>query len=163
MFDWREIASTPRPLEGDVLHPDECVIIRLKGQDFRVRPLQLPRGIRYIPQFGEGVVFREVVDPLGNKPMQEKAKELRKFLESEPDGDLAIVSSVCGYISGLLDQQYNMSSEMKEELFSFCGEVEPPWIQQGIRHAYGMAPIVDRCQEAVLEIQSVVDAVAPED
>jgi len=158
MRDWNTISSAYRPLEGDVLHPDECVVIRIMGQDFRVRPLQLPRGVRYIPAFSDGgVSYREIVDPLGNKPMQDRARALIEYIESEHAEEFAIISEVCKYVSGLLDQQYDIADDVKEEMFSFCGGVEPIWLQQGIRHAYGLAPLLDKYKDAVLALQDAKD------
>lgn len=139
MTNWPEMAGKYRPVEGDVLHPDDCVIIRIMGAEWRVRPLQLPDGIRYTPQFGDTVEFKQTIDPLGNEPMQERARELLRFARTEPD-NMDLLSAVCDYLSRLLDQQYSLTDEIKGDLLCFRGEAIPMWFNQAIRHANGISP-----------------------
>jgi len=153
MRDWHKIAANYRPMVGDVLHPDECVVIRIMGAEWRVRPLQLPRGIRYTPEFGDGVEFKQTIDPLGNEPMQAKAKALVEFAASEPEG-LELVSAVCDYLSALLDQQYDISDEAKGDLLGFRGEIAPLWIEQALRHANGLPPF-PTAMELVGQVQDI--------
>jgi len=138
MRDWHKIAANYRPMVGDVLHPDECVVIRIMGAEWRVRPLQLPRGIRYTPEFGETVQFKQTVDPLGNEPMQKMAADLVESIKVIEG--LSMISSVCSYLSALLDQQYELSDETKGDLLSFRMPNIPPWIYQATRHASGLNP-----------------------
>jgi len=140
MRDWIKIASDYRPMVGDVLHPDECVVIRIAGAEWRVRPLQLPRGILYTPEFGDHVSLKQTVDPLGNKPMQDMAEELVAFAKSLQEDPFAKITATCAYLSELLDQQYDLSSEVKADLLSFRGDTPPAWMQQAIRHANGLPP-----------------------
>jgi len=129
-----------RPMSEDgVLHPDDCAQMRMMGVVWYVRPLQLPRGIRYTPDFVDGVTFRQTIDPLGNKPMQERAEALLEFLKTEPE-DLKPIEAVCEYLSALLDQQYTLADELKAELIAFRGENLPPWFTQAVRHASGLDP-----------------------
>ncbi len=152
MRKWPEIAAACRPMEGDVLHPDDCVVIRIRGVEWFVRPLQLPEGIAYTPVFGDKVEFKQTVDPLGNEPMQERAAKLVEFAAGVLEG-LGLVSEVCGYLSALLDQQYELSDEIKGELLCFRGDDLPPWIFQALRHAHGISP-----QQTHVEL---VEALAP--
>ena len=141
MRDWNTISSAYRPLEGDVLHPDECVVIRIMGAEWRVRPLQLPKGIMFTPEFGDVVTLNQTVDPLGNKPMQDRAEELVAFLASEQDDQLIKITAVCAYLGELLDQQYDLSDEVKSDLLKFRGVAIPAWYQQAVRHANGLPPV----------------------
>lgn len=146
MRDWNTISSAYRPLEGDVLHPDECVVIRIMGAEWRVRPLQLPKGIMFTPEFGDVVTLNQTVDPLGNKPMQDRAEELVAFLASEQDDQLIKITAVCAYLGELLDQQYDLSDEVKSDLLKFRGDSPPPWYHQTVKHANGRDP-----NESILE------------
>tara|TARA_Y100000310_G_C20675171_1_gene812625 strand:- start:2380 stop:2886 length:507 start_codon:yes stop_codon:yes gene_type:complete len=139
MADWNKLAANYRPMEGDVLHPDDCVVIRIKGAEWRVRPLQLPEGIMYTPEFGAVVEFKQTIDPLGNEPMQNRAAELVEFAKGGAEG-LPLISAVCNYLSGLLDQQYSLPDEVKGELLCFRGEEIPAWVYQALRHAHGIRP-----------------------
>lgn len=138
MRDWKTIAANYRPMEGAVLHPDDCVVIRIKGAEWYVRPLQLPAGIMYTPEFGEKVEFRQTIDPLGNEPMQKMAADLIESIKVVEG--LSMISSVCSYLSALLDQQYELSDEIKGDLLSFRMPNIPPWIYQSTRHASGLSP-----------------------
>ena len=160
MPDWKVLASHTRPLVGDVLHSDDCVIIRIKGAEWKVRPLQLPRGILYTPDFGDKVSLRQTVDPLGNKPMQDRAEELLAFLESGPEG-LDGVLAVCTYLGELLDQQYEISAEDKADLLSFRGDTTPVWDEQAVRHANGLAPQVTLEESIAMMAPEVVTAPTP--
>jgi len=159
MREWSKIAANYRPMEGDVLHPDDCVEIRIKGAVWRVRPLQLPRGIMYTPEFGDTVSLKQTVDPLGNKPMQDRAEELLAFLASSPEG-LVGVLAVCTYLGELLDQQYKLSPATKSDLLHFRGDDLPLWYEQAVRHANGLSPqvsamdaIVESLPEPAMKIQ----------
>jgi len=139
MRDWHKIAANYRPMVGDVLHPDECVVIRIRGVEWSVRPLQLPRGVMHTPVFGDKVSLMQTVDPLGNKPMQDRAQELVIFLASGVDG-LEKILAACIYLGELLDQQYKLTTEDKSALLSFRGDSAPAWYGPAIRHANGLTP-----------------------
>ena len=161
MTERNTIAAHTRPMVGEVLHPDDCVVIRIKGAEWSVRPLQLPRGILYTPEFGEKVSLRQTVDPLGNKPMQDRAAELVAYLASEPEG-LNGVLAVCIYLGELLDQQYDMAPDVKAELLAFRGDDPPAWYEQAIRHANGMSPqptFTDAILMTELEIDKVYESI----
>jgi hypothetical protein len=157
MREWSKIAANYRPMEGDVLHPDDCVEIRIKGAVWRVRPLQLPRGIMYTPEFGDTVSLKQTVDPLGNKPMQDRAEELITYLGSNPEG-LDGVLAVCIYLGELLDQQYDIGPDVKSDLLSFRGDEPPAWYEQAIRHASGLSP-----QVSILEMAMAIDSETQEE
>lgn len=161
MKDWETIAAHTRPLTGDVLHPDECVTIRIKGVEWSVRPLQLPQGILYTPEFGESVSLRQTVDPLGNKPMQDRAGELVAYLNSRPKGMNGILA-VCIYLGELLDQQYDLAPEVKADLLSFRGDEPPVWYQQTIRHANGLSPQPSMIDSIIETAPEIIHAEQPE-
>jgi len=142
-------SSAQRPCVGDVLHPDDCAKMRIGGVWWSVRPLQLPEGIRYTPEFGDGVKFCQTVDPLGNKPMQDRAASLLDLVRGEPDA-IGLFSMTCGYLCALLDQQYILSNEQKAELFSFRGNEPPPWLAYAIRHANGLPPMPTLIEERAM-------------
>ncbi len=158
-MDWTATAINYRPREGDVLHPDDCVVIRIRGAEWKVRPLQLPKGIQYTPEFGEKVEFRQTVDPLGNEPMQKRAADLVEYAKTEPEG-LTLISEVCGYVSALLDQQYDLSDDIKGDLLGFRGEDIPPWVYQALRHAHGISPQagVEETMSALLPEPEIIKA-----
>jgi len=148
--------DTRRPIGNGVLHPDECVAITICGAPWYVRPLQLPEGIRYVPEFSENVSFRQDIDPMGNEAIQRLAKNVVQLAKAEHEG-LDLVSVVCEYVANLLDQQYETPAETKTELFSFRGQHLPSWVYQGLRHANGLNPI-----EPIKPLPKPVVTVQPE-
>ena len=149
MTEWKEIASTYLPMEGGVLHPDECFKMRIKGAEWSVRPLYPPEGVRFTPSIdGENVSFSVDVGG-GDATIQKAAEDLIKDLPEHLEGTTLVLDAadaagylarVCKYVMMLLDQQYNLTIEQKIELLSFRGNEAPTWVEYGIRHAQSMPP-----------------------